>query len=133
MALIVVILGAVLIVAAIRNSHRTLFAALGQDVPGYVVWAAAILAIGIIGWIPGLTPLSRGLLALVIVVIVLNNYQSILNGFESAWTQPGGTSSNTSNSSQSSSDPLASFENFMKGLPSAIPEGLNFSDTMAGF
>jgi hypothetical protein len=90
MAFIAVLIGAILIVAAIRNSHKALFSALGQDVPGYVVWAAAILAIGVIGWIPGLSPLSRGLLALVILVIVLNNYKGIITGFEGAFKPPPG-------------------------------------------
>lgn len=88
MALVAILIGAVLIVAAIRNSHAALFSALGQDVPAYVIWAAAIVAIGVLGWVPGLSPLSRGLLALVILVLVLNNYQQILSGFQNAWQHP---------------------------------------------
>ena len=88
MILIALAIGAVLIVAAIRNSQADLFTALGQDVPPFVVWAAAIFAIGAVGYIPGLKPASRGLLALVILVIVLTNYQAILSGFQSAWQSP---------------------------------------------
>lgn len=88
MVLVALFIGAILIVAAIRNSQGTLFSALYKDVPGYVVWAAAIFAIGAIGFIPGLKPVSRGLLALVIVVIVMRNYKQILAGFQNAWTNP---------------------------------------------
>lgn len=88
MVLFALFIGAILIVAAIRNSQGALFAALYQDVPAFVVWAAAIFAVGAVGFIPGLKPVSRGLLALVIVVIVMNNYEKILAGFANAWQHP---------------------------------------------
>ncbi len=84
MIFVFLLLGVVLIVAAVRNSQGALFSALGEDVPGYFVWAAALLALGAIGWVPGLKPVSRGLLALVIVVLVLHNYQNIIKGFQNA-------------------------------------------------
>jgi len=86
--LIALVLGIVIIVAAIRNSQGALFSALGTDIPGYVIWAAAIFAVGVVGYIPGLKNVSRGLLALVIVALILNNYQKILAGFQSAWQHP---------------------------------------------
>lgn len=85
MAFAILLIGAVLIVAAIRNSQSSLFSALKTDVPGFAIWAAAIFAIGAIGFLPALKPTSRALLALVFVVIVLKNYQSILSGFQTAW------------------------------------------------
>ena len=88
MILIALVLGIVIIVAAIRNSQGALFSALGTDIPGYVIWAAAIFAVGVVGYIPGLKNVSRGLLALVIVALILNNYQKILAGFQSAWQNP---------------------------------------------
>lgn len=88
MILFALFIGAILIVAAVRNSQGALFDALYTDVPGFVVWAAAIFAIGAVGFIPGFKPVSRGLLALVIVVIVMRNYQKILTGFQDAWQNP---------------------------------------------
>lgn len=88
MLLIVLVIGAVLVVAAIRNSQGALFSALYEDVPGYITWAAAILAIGAVGFVPGLKPVSRGLLALVLVVIIMRNYQNIIGGFQSSWQNP---------------------------------------------
>ncbi len=82
MLLLALIIGVVLIVAAIRNSQGDLFSALATDVPAYFVWAAAIVAVGALGYVPGLKPVSRGLLALIILVIFLHNYQSILSGFQ---------------------------------------------------
>lgn len=88
MAIFALIIGAILIVSAVRNSQADLFSALGQDVPSFIIWAAAILAIGAIGFIPGLKPVSRALLALVIVVLVVNNYQKLVTGFTNAWQAP---------------------------------------------
>lgn len=84
MAALILIIGLVLVVAAIRDTHGSLFAALGTDVPAFTVWAAAIFAIVAIGFVPGLKTVSRGLLALVLVVLVLNNYRQIIAGFSGA-------------------------------------------------
>lgn len=81
MALIALIIGAVLIVAAIRGTHGELMTAIRQDVPAFAIWAAAIFGVAVIGFIPGLKPVSRGLLALLVVVIILGNYQKLLGAF----------------------------------------------------
>lgn len=88
MVLVALFVGVVLIVAAYRNSQNDLATALASDVPQFVVWAAAIVAIGSIGFVPGLKPVSRGILALVIVVLILQNYKAILSGFQNAWQHP---------------------------------------------
>lgn len=84
MGIIALAIGIILIVAAVRNSQAALFTALEADVPKFVIWAAAILAVGAIGAIPGLKPVSRWLLALVIVVIIVNNYQLLVSGFQNS-------------------------------------------------
>jgi hypothetical protein len=91
MLLLALFIGVVLIVAAVRNSQGALFTALMQDVPDFVVWAAAIIALGAVGYVPGLKPVSRGLLMLVITVIVLRNYKNIISGFQNSWTAPADT------------------------------------------
>lgn len=88
MTLIVILIGMALIVAAIRNSQQSLFSALITDVPEFVVWAAAIFAIGAIGYIPDMKPVARGLLGLVLVVIILRNFNGIAAGFADAWQNP---------------------------------------------
>lgn len=108
MAFLALLIAVVLIVVAVRGTHGELLTALGQDVPGFAVWGAAVFAVAAIGFIPGLKPVSRGLLALVVLVIVLTNYQAILAGFSSTWQgadaqakgsgagSPGGSSSGLS-------------------------------------
>ena len=85
MIIVLVLIAAVLIVSAIRDTQGDLFAALKEDVPNFGTWAAALFAPGLLGFIPGLKPISRGLIALVIVVLFVNNYQSIVKSFENTW------------------------------------------------
>lgn len=84
MSAILLLIGAILAASAFRNTQGDLATALETDVPKFFHWAAAIGAIGAIGWIPGMKPISRWLLALVLVVIVLNNYTQIFSGFTTA-------------------------------------------------
>ena len=86
MILVALVIGAVLIAAAIRGTQGQLFAALGEDLPPFVVWAAALVAVGAIGFIPGIRTPARLLLGLVIAVLILNNYQAILSGFAAVST-----------------------------------------------
>lgn len=95
MTLVVLAIGIVLLVSAFRGTYGTLFTALGTDVPGFVIWAAAIVALGAIGFIPGLKPISRGLLALVIVVLIFQNYANILAGFQQVASPPAPKASGT--------------------------------------
>lgn len=107
MTLAILLIGVIILVAAFRDTQGSLFSALGTDVPQFVVWAAAIVALGVIGFIPGLKPVSRGLLALVLVVIIMRNYQGILAGFQNAWQSSDGTSSNSaSNTTGTASQPV---------------------------
>ena len=117
MILVALIIGIILIVAAVRGTQNQLFAALMTDVPGFVIWAAAIFAVGVIGFVPGLKPISRGLLALVLVVIVLNNYKAILAGFASV--SSGQASPSTSNQAQpNASNPLSGINQFLSSATS---------------
>lgn len=114
MILILLAIGAIIIVAAFRNSQGALFAALYEDVPGFVIWAAAIFAIGAVGFIPGLKPVSRGLLALILVVIVLRNYREVIAGFENMWQAP----------PPAAPGPAEEKDSFLGGLLKGIPDGM---------
>ena len=113
MIIILLLIGVILIVSAVRNSQGALFTALGQDVPGFFVWAAALLALGAVGWIPGLKPISRGLLALVIVVLILRNYQNIIKGFQNAGKFNQAPSKSTGGQSATSIQPQSLIDQFL--------------------
>lgn len=85
MIIILVLIAAILIVAALRDTQGDLFAALKSDVPAFGTWAAALIVLGLLGFIPGVRPVSRALIVLVFVVLFVNNYQSIVDGFNKSW------------------------------------------------
>jgi len=85
MAVAFLIIGVALILTAYRNTQAELFQLLQSDAGGYVKWAAAILAIGAIGYIPDMQKVSRALLALVLLVIVISN-QGAFQNFKTAVT-----------------------------------------------
>jgi hypothetical protein len=89
MPFVALLIGAILIVAAFNNTHGQLETALESDIPGFFKWAAAIAAILALGFVPGLRTPTRWLLALVIAVIFLRNYQAILDGFTGFASSPG--------------------------------------------
>lgn len=130
MGLIALLIGMVLIVAAVRNSQGALFSALGKDVPVFAVWAAAIIAVGAIGVIPGLKPVSRWLLALIIVVIIVNNYQRLVTGFGNAWQTAKGTGEAGAKAAQTTS----SGESGNSAATGAAPAtGVHNPDFWSGF
>jgi flagellar biosynthesis component FlhA len=101
MAALLILIGAVLLIAAVRNTEGDLGNALVADVPGYLKWALAIIAVGALGWVPGMRTISRWLLALVLVVIFLKNYQALFQGFTNLETPPA--------PSQASASPAAAY------------------------
>lgn len=71
-----ILVGVLLIVAAVRNTTDVLFTLVKQDFTGpnnYTYWLASILLIGAIGYIKPLQPLSRIFLVLIVVVLVLTH------------------------------------------------------------
>lgn len=82
MPFIALIIGGILIVVAFQGTHTRLATELEHDIPGFFKWAIAIIAVLGLGYIPGLREPSRWLLGLVVLVIVLTQYQNIINGFK---------------------------------------------------
>lgn len=82
MPVALIVLGAILIVVAFNNTHGQLAIGLRQDVPEFFVWGLAIVAILGLGYVPALKTPSRWLLGLVVLVIVLVNYKSFLDGIK---------------------------------------------------
>lgn len=83
MPFLLLLIGAIIAIAAFNNAQGTLATELEQDVPAFLKWGLAVTAVGAVGWIPGMQTISRWLLALVMVVLFLTNYQQIFAGFQS--------------------------------------------------
>lgn len=84
MPFIVLAVGVILLISALNNSYSALAGALEQDIPPFLHWALAIVLLGALGFVPGLKPVSRGLMTLVLVVIFLKNYSSIFSSLQEA-------------------------------------------------
>lgn len=70
------LIGAVLLVAAVRNTYKDLWALVESDFSGtggFLSWVAAIAVIGGLGYIPKLKPLSIALMTLLLIVLVISN------------------------------------------------------------
>lgn len=84
MPFVLVIIAALLIVTAWRNSVGALGSALASDLPAFGKWFVALALVGGIGFVPGLKVPSRWLLGLVLLVLFLANWQAVLAGFKDA-------------------------------------------------
>ena len=110
MPFVLLLIGLVLIVAAFNNAQASLAAELEKDAPGFFRWGLAIAAILALGYVPALRTPSRALLAVVVFVLVVTNYQQIIAGIKSfagsGSTPQGGSAASTSTSSSTSSGGL---------------------------
>ncbi len=76
MPFLFLIAGIVMIISAVRGTNDQLVSLLKDDFTGkgnFIYWSLAILAIGSIGYIQELKPVSRAFLVLIVVVLVLDN------------------------------------------------------------
>jgi hypothetical protein len=101
MAFSLIIIGAVLLIAGIRNTvdgDGGLFTLLQGDFTGpnnFIFWLAAVLIIGAIGYIPKLQPISTGMLVLILIVLFLSKgstdfFQKLVSGLGSTSSAGGG-------------------------------------------
>jgi hypothetical protein len=120
MPFVLLILGAVLFISAIRNTQGNLFTLLGGDFTGsnnFIFWVVSILAIGALGYIPKLKPLSAAFLALVIIVLFLTKGV----GFFSQLTAGiGSTTSATPGGSGVATSALGSLGSLLSGGSSGV-------------
>lgn len=114
------IIGAVLLVSAVRNSQDDLFALVKGDFTGqgnFVFWIVSLLIIGAVGYIPRLKPISDGFLVLVLVVLFLTkgNPNGVGGGFFSKFTS---ALQSTQTAQPSTGTPVQSVSNGLPALPS---------------
>jgi len=97
MPFVLVVSGLVILIAAVRGTEGELGHQLSSDMfgsGGYIYWGAAILAIGMIGYVPKLKGLSIAFLSLLLLSMILSNsgffaqMQSQLAGAQSAPAAP---------------------------------------------
>lgn len=125
MAFLLILIGLILIVTAYRSTMGDLATALEQDVPGFFVWGAAIGAVLALGYVPALRTPSRALLLLVGVVILLTQWQAIVNGISSFRSAAG-----SSPSGQPTPTPTTAYAT--SGGPAGAPSQASITGTSSG-
>lgn len=80
MPFLLLAIGGVLALVAIRGTHAQLGAALEQDMPRFFIWGAALGLVGAVGFVPGMRRPSMWLLGLVVLVLVVSHYKQLFGG-----------------------------------------------------
>ena len=117
MAFVLLIIGAVLLVSAVRNTQDDLFTLVKGDFIGannFIYWFLAIFLNGALGYIPKVKPLSVSFLILVILVLVLSkgNPSGIGGGLFSQFTsQVASTTQATQTTSQTNQNSFITIPN----------------------
>ena len=113
------ILGIIVLVAGVRNKQDNLFKLVKGDFTGqnnFIFWMISIFAIGAVGYIPRLKPISSAFLALVVVVLFLRRG----TGFFAQLQYATGTQTSTTLSpnvmNQQPSNPSQPIGNSLQGL-----------------
>lgn len=88
MPFVLLIIGAILAVAALRNTQSQLATALETDIPGFLKWFAAIAALGALQYVGPLEKPARAMMSLVLLVIFLSNYENVLAALQGLMTAP---------------------------------------------
>lgn len=73
------IVGLVLVVTGLQNTYATLGAQLQKDLfgpQGFIVWAIALIFVGLLGYVQELAKFSRWFLALILIAIILAQYKN---------------------------------------------------------
>lgn len=89
MPLFILAVGILLIISAVNNKLPELAGLLKEDfspssnVAGFPIWVFAIVLIGLLGYIPGVKPLSNAFLVLLFVGLILAN-RGFFSKFSSA-------------------------------------------------
>lgn len=88
-----IIAGIILTVAGVRSTENALFALLKGDLTGtnsFIWWVISILAIGSVGYLPGMRQLANAFLALIMIVLVLsvNKNGNVFASFTNAFKNP---------------------------------------------
>ena len=116
MPFVLLALGILFFVVSLQGTQGSLFDLLKSEFVGtnsFVVWAAAFVIIGLLGYIKPIRPITHAFLVLLLLVLVLTNGKGFFSQFNSALRSPAapsvptGTTGATAQSVSSSAAPLA--------------------------
>lgn len=87
MPFLLAVIGAALVISAVRGTQGSLGSQIASDVPGFLPWAGAIVILGMLGYVPNFQKPANLLLALVVLVLFLNKGSGFFGNFGKAFDQ----------------------------------------------
>lgn len=98
MPFLLIVIGLLMVLTAIQDTHKQLGAQLVKDFTGprsFLVWVLAIMAVGALGYLDSWRTFSRYFLALILIAMVLANrgfFQRFMEQVrDPGWTVPAGS------------------------------------------
>ena len=91
MPFVLLAVGILFFVVAIQGTQGSFFTLMKSEFTGsnsFVVWAAAFIIIGLIGYSRPLKPVSHAFLVLILVAMILANGKGVFANFQSALANP---------------------------------------------
>lgn len=91
MPFVLLALGILFFVVSLQGTQGSLFTLLKSEFVGtnsFVVWAAAFVIIGLLGYIKPIRPITHAFLVLLLLVMVLTNGKGFFSQFNSALRSP---------------------------------------------
>jgi hypothetical protein len=88
---VLLVLGILFFVVSLQGTQGSLFALLKSEFVGtnsFVVWAAAFVIIGLLGYIKPIRPITHAFLVLMLLVLILTNGKGFFSQFNSALASP---------------------------------------------
>ena len=127
MPFVLLALGILFFVVAIQGTQGSLFTLLKSEFVGtnsFVVWASALIIIGLLGYIKPIRPISHAMLVLIVLVMVLTNGKGFFSQFNSAIRSPATPTPATGATPAASAGALPAPVSQSNFLGSALPDVL---------
>jgi hypothetical protein len=120
MPYILLIVGIVLFLSALRGTHKELGNLLVEDIfdRQFMAWLTIIFGLGFAGYIKELRPLSIAFMSLVLVVYIMSQrgvFQQLINQWQTITVQ------NKSSDPEQQRNQLATFDQIREDMQNAIP------------
>jgi hypothetical protein len=130
MPFVLLLVGILFFVVALQGTQGSLFSLLKSEFVGtnsFVVWAAAFVIIGLLGYIRPIRPITHAFLVLMLLVLILTNGKGFFSQFNAALRSPvapASAASSTSSSASSSPGAIAAPVSSSNFLGNALPDVL---------
>lgn len=124
MLIFLLLIGIALMVTAFTGTYAQLATELESDIPGFFKWGIALALIVAFGYLPGMQKPSRWILTIVVLVLVLKNFNTVktqLTNFINAGSAAPNPNTTTTTTAGASTNPLSGQGAIVQ--PSSITSG----------